>query len=138
MRGGNEIPMYESLAAVLLGFDVDCCCFGFKLGESHVYTTERGLRALRYGVNIVDSCRHSPSYCRSLEKSSGRGFSIGLPGYIPDRVNSNIRNGSYVYLLKYDSSALWPKRMPLGPNACVCYIISTPQFRSLDTLVASH
>ena len=67
------LQVYESLAAVLLNFDVDCCCFGFTPGDTHVYTTERGLRALKYGVNIVDSARYSPSYCRRLEKYSGLG-----------------------------------------------------------------
>ncbi len=113
------LRVYDSLAAVLLHFDVDSCCFGFKPGGSQVLTTQRGLRALRYGVNIADTSRYSPSYCRRLEKYSGRGFGIGLPGYVPERVNNRIRDGSYVYILKYDMLFRVHQRQHHGKKMCV-------------------
>ena len=62
------------MASLLLNFDVDSCCFAFRPGGSCAFSTERGLRALRYGVNIFDTARYSKSYCRRLEKYAGRGF----------------------------------------------------------------
>ena len=55
------------MASLLLNFDVDSCCFAFRPGGSCVFSTERGLRAPRYGVNIFDTARYSKSYCRRLE-----------------------------------------------------------------------
>ena len=46
------LQVYENLAAVLLNFDVDNCCFAFRPGGACVFSSERGLRALRYGVNV--------------------------------------------------------------------------------------
>ena len=66
-----------------------------------MFTTERGVRALRYGVNVFDSARYSKSYCRRLEKYADRGFAIGLPGFLRERVSPTITRGSYVFILKY-------------------------------------
>jgi len=53
---------------------------------------------------------------RSIQE---RGFSVGLPGYTPERVKSNISNGSYVYILKYDMLFRVDARQHHGKKMCV-------------------
>jgi len=67
---------YTSPAEVLLGFDVDCCCVGFDGAE--VWASDRGLRALRHRVNVVDLTRRSTTYESRLIKYAGRGFAVGI------------------------------------------------------------
>ena len=74
------LQVHESVATLLFSFDVDCCSFAFCPGGAGVCTTERGLRALRHSTNVADTAKYGPSYCRRLEKYSGRGFGIGIPG----------------------------------------------------------
>jgi len=45
------LQIYDTLAAVLLNFDVDCCCFGFRPGESHVCDAD--FSSLRFVVDAV-------------------------------------------------------------------------------------
>ena len=56
----------RSVADVLKRFDVDCCCVAFDPTERKVLCTERGLRALRYGANVVDSGFGGPGYARRV------------------------------------------------------------------------
>ena len=79
-----------------------------------MFTTERGLRALRHSVNVADTSKYGPSYCRRLEKYSGRGFAIAIPGFLPERVSTSISRGAYVYILKYDMLFKVAAREPHG------------------------
>ena len=94
------LQTYESAESLLLNFDIDSCSFAYRPGGSSVYATERGLRALRFSCNVADTDHYSKSYCRRLEKYSGRGFAVGVPGLIPERFSTNITRASYVYILK--------------------------------------
>ena len=94
------LQTYESMESLLLNFDIDSCCLAFRPGASSVYATERGLRALRFSCNVADTQHYSKSYCRRLEKYSGRGFAVGVPGLTPERFSTNITRASYVYILK--------------------------------------
>jgi hypothetical protein len=74
------LGLSRSVADLLNGFDVDCCCFAYQLGTGRVVTTPRGLRALRYGACLVDTEFDTSSYCPRLEKYGFRGWQIGVPG----------------------------------------------------------
>lgn len=76
---------YKSPAEVLMGFDIDSCCVGFD-GET-LWALPRAVRALTYGINLVDPGRQSKSYCQRLVKYAKRGFAIAVPGL--DRSNIN-------------------------------------------------
>ena len=93
--------LYESTLEVLLGFDIDSCCFAFELQRMRVVCTMRGQRALVHGINVADTGKAGPGYCKRLEKYTQRGFAIGLPGYLPDRVSKQFDKSDYVYLHKY-------------------------------------
>ena len=54
----------NNIQDLLLNFDCDSCCFAYSLDEHRVYTTPRGLRALRTGVNMLDTNVASPCYFR--------------------------------------------------------------------------
>ena len=51
-----------------------------------------------YGVNAFDSDLESSTYCYRLEKWNDRGFSIALPGCVPDKVSRRFRDASYFSL----------------------------------------
>jgi len=88
--------------SLLLDFDVDSCCFAFDHDSDKVFTTPRGMRALKYGVNVVDSNFASPCYWRRLEKYIERGYSIAVPGYTKEHVSKDLKEASYVYIPKYE------------------------------------
>ena len=94
------LQTYESMESLLLDFDTDSCSFAYRPGGSSVYATERGLRALRFSVNVADTQHYTKYFCRRLEKYSGRGFAVGVPGLVPERFSTNITRASYVYILK--------------------------------------
>ena len=66
---------YDSVEHVLLGFDVDACCIGF---DGRVICSDRFLRAIRYGYNLIDLTRLSPTYEIRLMKYYARGFDIAM------------------------------------------------------------
>jgi hypothetical protein len=70
--------LYWSVEHVLLGFDLDCCCFAYD--GQRVVASPRGQQALKYRTNIVDPSRQSLSYESRLLKYAVRGFSISVPG----------------------------------------------------------
>ena len=75
------LRLYESPAEVLLGFDVDCCCFGYD-GE-RVWALPRALRSIRYNTNVLNPLHAWPvkaSYEYRLIKYAFRGFAIAVPG----------------------------------------------------------
>lgn len=74
---------YASLQHVLIGFDIDCCCFGYD-GDTF-YMLPRGKQFLQdiykiHGTliraNLVDHERRSPTYEQRLIKYCNRGFAI--------------------------------------------------------------
>ncbi len=97
------LSVYPNTLALLISFDVDVCACAYVPETQKVICTPRALRALRYGVNIVDSEYDGPGFCRRLEKYESRGFAIAVPGFDPSLISSRIMNASYVHLLpKYD------------------------------------
>lgn len=68
------LRLYDSLAQVLVGFDVDCCCIGYN--GKNLLTTSRGLHSIKYRVNVANLKRRSPSYENRLIKYSFRGFDV--------------------------------------------------------------
>ena len=68
---------YKSPAEVLMGVRH---CVGFD-GET-LWALPRAVRALTYGVNLVDPGRQSKSYCQRLVKYAKRGFAIAVPGLL--------------------------------------------------------
>ena len=81
---------------------MDSCCFAFDYDLKKVLTTPRGLRALQYGVNIVDSNFHSPTYWHRLQKYAERGYSIAVPGLLRDRISKQMLGSSYVMVKPHD------------------------------------
>ena len=68
-------------------------------------TTKRGLRALKYGVNMCQSSFDSPSYCRRLEKYAWRGFLVAVPGFEAHKLSHAILESNYTYHEKHDVPA---------------------------------
>jgi hypothetical protein len=68
------LRLYDTLAHVLIGFDVDCCCVAYN--GKNILVTDRGLHALKYRVNTANLKRRSPSYENRLIKYSFRGFDV--------------------------------------------------------------
>ncbi|KAJ3121113.1 Protein mono-ADP-ribosyltransferase parp4 [Nowakowskiella sp. JEL0407] len=69
--------LYRSPAEILMGFDIDSCCFGFD-GDT-VWALPRGLRAITRRYNVVNMTRRSASYEYRLFKYSRRGFAVAIP-----------------------------------------------------------
>ncbi|KAJ3095564.1 Protein mono-ADP-ribosyltransferase parp4 [Phlyctochytrium planicorne] len=69
--------LYKSPAEVLMGFDIDSCCFGYN-GKS-VLALPRALRAVTRRYNLVDLTRRSASYELRLFKYAKRGFAVACP-----------------------------------------------------------
>lgn len=90
----------DSTLSLLLDFDVDSCCFAYDYDKQTVCTTPRGMRALKYAVNVVDTRFGSACYWRRLEKYSERGFAIGVPGLLKERISKSME-GSYVLVQQY-------------------------------------
>ena len=107
------ICLGRSMADVLQRFDVDCCCVAFNPTECKVLCTQRGLRALRYGANVVDSSFGGPNYARRLQKYADRGFAAAVPYFSPDRASPELWRSSYVY---FERSGLL---LRLGRHAAV-------------------
>ncbi|KAJ3214239.1 Protein mono-ADP-ribosyltransferase parp4 [Dinochytrium kinnereticum] len=76
--------LFKSPAEVLMGFDIDSCCFGYD--GKKVYALPRALRALTRRYNLVDMTRRSASYEFRLFKYAKRGFAIGVPNVDASKV----------------------------------------------------
>ena len=87
----------RSAADVLQRFDVDCCCVGFDPVKRKVLCTRRGLRAIRFGANIVDSAFGGLSYARRLQKYATRGFAAAVPYFSSERASPELWRWSYTY-----------------------------------------
>ena len=82
------LRLYESPAEVLLGFDCDCCCCAYD-GRT-VWITQRCIRALRTGVNVLNPLHawpNKPAYEVRLGKYAYRGFSVTVPGLKESALN---------------------------------------------------
>lgn len=82
------LRLYKSPAQVLLGFDVDCCTFGYD--GNTVWAMERGRRALTKRYNLVNPSRRSLTYESRLFKYSKRGFAVAVPDLDKSRVNQRL------------------------------------------------
>lgn len=72
--------LYGSPAAVLLGFDVDCCAIGYD--GRRLWPLPRTVRAIRQGVNVLNPLHAWPrkaSYEFRLTKYALRGYGIAVP-----------------------------------------------------------
>ncbi|KAJ3100526.1 hypothetical protein HDU97_002162 [Phlyctochytrium planicorne] len=76
--------LYKSPAEILMGFDIDSCCFGYD-GKA-VYGLPRGIRAMTRRYNKVDMTRRSASYEYRLFKYAKRGFAVMVPRVIPRNI----------------------------------------------------
>ena len=87
------LRLYNSVAQVLAGFDLDSASIGF---DGHqLYCMPRFVRMLQAGANLVDFERQSRSYAFRLMKYLRRGVGLLLPGYSEERVMA-----TYPLLLK--------------------------------------
>ena len=89
----------NSIVDILHNFDVDCSCFAYVPSTRKLFCIPRGLRAVRYGANLVDSAFGGKSYTTRLEKYASRGFAIAPPGYSPDVVRPDLLGGRHAYFI---------------------------------------
>ena len=81
------LRLYKSVAEVLLGFDLDCCTFGYAAGK--LWCLPRGRRAVNARANLVDPSRQSLTYEQRLLKYARRGFAIKVPSLEPVRLDAS-------------------------------------------------
>jgi len=110
----------KSVTDILHNFDVDCCCFGYIPSMHKLCCTPRGLRAVRYGANIVDSAFGGKNYSTRLYKYANRGFAVAIPGYAPELVRSGLLENSYNYfahsgLLLRLGGCIWNRHSAMPP-----------------------
>lgn len=67
---------YDSIEHILLGFDIDSCCIGYD--GKQIICSQRFLRAIKYGYNLIDLTRLSVTYELRLMKYYKRGFDIAM------------------------------------------------------------
>lgn len=96
------INTYESIASLLLGFDIDCCCCAFDVDSDTVWCSPRAIRAIEYGTNLIHSRYNHGAYCRRLEKYARRGFRVAFPGLESNHLSHKIKNGRFIYVADYD------------------------------------
>ena len=98
------LRLYSTLAQIMVGFDVDCCCVCWN-GKS-IQITQRGLYALKYRVNLANLNRRSPSYENRLIKYSTRGFNVITNFEYKDNYNKlffmNSNNYEFTRLLEQE------------------------------------
>ena len=123
------LTLYESVTLLLASFDLDSSAVAYLPGKG-VFCTPRSLRALKHSVNVFDSdmegalfsyaqqlvlesvvsvldsrkrtnkYRPGPTYCQRLEKWDARGWRIGIPGFVDQKVSRRVRDGLYYALTK--------------------------------------
>ena len=79
---------YSSPAEILMGFDIDSCCFGFD--GTRVYGLPRAIRAVVKSQNLIDPSRQSKTYESRLAKYGRRGFAVAVPGFSRQLVKNHI------------------------------------------------
>lgn len=113
------LRIYNSPSEVLHGFDVDCCCLGYRNGE--IWVTPRAVSALQCGYNTVDFDRLSPSYEYRLAKYAARGMAIRVPEFRRASVNTvllrcYITEGNWCKKTNLDARMRHPHRAMQGLN----------------------
>ncbi|KAJ3094021.1 hypothetical protein HDU97_008677 [Phlyctochytrium planicorne] len=101
--------LYKSPTEILIGFDIDSCCFGYD--GTHVYTLPRGLRALTRRYNLIDMTRRSASYEYRLFKYSKRHFGVLVPSLPPSQIHhrhKKTKGTGLARLLSLEAHALMP------------------------------
>lgn len=78
--------LYKSPAEIIYGFDLDCV--GVLYDGKKLWATERALFSLKNKMNWFDPMRASPSYAFRLSKYKTRGFSIGLPLFSKEDIDT--------------------------------------------------
>lgn len=68
------LRLYRSIAEILTGFDVDCCCAAYD--GKQVYASPRAIAAYITQINQIDLTRRSPSFENRLAKYARRGFEV--------------------------------------------------------------
>ena len=103
------LRLYHSIQHVLMGFDLDCCCLGFN--GKNVLATDRGLRAIKYQYQLVDTTRLSTTYENRLIKYAKRGFLIAIDRPIDiekrittvrQKIETFLRNKQYINVFGLD------------------------------------
>ncbi len=89
------LRIYKSPAEVLMGFDLDCCTFGYD--GSQVWALPRARRAIAARMNLVDVDRQSTTYEVRLFKYAKRGFRVGVPGYDASKIKNSSLLDSDLY-----------------------------------------
>ena len=69
----------------------------FDPNVGKVFCTQRGLRAIKYSANVVDSAFGGAAYATRLQRYADRGFCAAVPYYSPDRVSVNLLRGRYIH-----------------------------------------
>eukprot|EP01090_Pellita_catalonica_P000570 TRINITY_DN10390_c0_g1_i2.p1 TRINITY_DN10390_c0_g1~~TRINITY_DN10390_c0_g1_i2.p1 ORF type:complete len:665 (-),score=119.73 TRINITY_DN10390_c0_g1_i2:35-2029(-) len=82
------LKIYKSPAEILLGFDVDCCCFGYD--GKKVWAMERSRRSVVKRYNLVNKTRRSATYEKRLIKYAKRCFSVVVPKLKPDELDDQL------------------------------------------------
>ena len=62
-----------------------------------VLCTQRGLRAIKFAANVVDSAFGGAAYAKRLQRYADRGFCAAVPYYSPDRVRASIFQKRYMH-----------------------------------------
>jgi len=88
------LRLNPSVERVLLNFDIDVCCVAFD-GEK-IWSTPRGIAALRSGVHLGDPARQSTTFDRRAPKYERRGYQFAFPGLSATAYARLTRNSGYV------------------------------------------
>eukprot|EP01130_Rhizamoeba_saxonica_P016569 TRINITY_DN7680_c0_g1_i1.p1 TRINITY_DN7680_c0_g1~~TRINITY_DN7680_c0_g1_i1.p1 ORF type:complete len:591 (-),score=138.85 TRINITY_DN7680_c0_g1_i1:60-1832(-) len=114
------LRLYSAPAEVLLGFDLDCV--GFGADGTRVWCLPRSRWALNNKCNLADPSRQTyrtTSYEFRLWKYSKRGFSVGIPGYMPRIINPKIYSTPYHKLSGFAKLMMLEIRENLSRNTTV-------------------
>ena len=84
---------YNNPVQVISGFDIDSCTFYYD--GSDVYTIPRGVRSMKYSINLIDPERQSFSYHHRLMKYARRGMLIIVPGLKYSKLDYRISSLEY-------------------------------------------
>ena len=84
---------YSNPVQIISGFDIDSCTFYYD-GEN-VYTIPRGVRSMKYSINLIDPERQSFSYHHRLMKYARRGMLIIVPGLKYNKLDYRISTLEY-------------------------------------------
>jgi hypothetical protein len=110
---------YNSISEILHGFDIASSAIGFD--GTNLFTTSIGHIAIKYGFNIIDTTRLSPSYEFRLSKYLGRGFGIIMPNFNIDKV-IRTEESTRITVAKL-SILVYSERRPRNPIGSSCQVV---------------